>query len=60
MWVWADWSRYVWPVGFRSRRLYTSKYQKDKRVWCVAPLSRRPCPTIPTLIERMAHRHSHS
>lgn len=23
----------VWPVGFRSRRLYTSKHQKDKRVW---------------------------
>jgi hypothetical protein len=32
----GDSTSYVWPVGFRSRRLYTSKYQKDKRVWCVA------------------------
>eukprot|EP00976_Prorocentrum_cordatum_P098645 1191491-Prorocentrum_minimum.AAC.4 len=27
---------YIWPVGFRSRRLYTSKLDQDKRVWCVA------------------------
>lgn len=48
----GDLSRYVWPVGFRSRRLYTSKYHKDKRVWCL-PVAAPPHPTHSWLIIRL-------